>query len=137
MKKLFAILLVLPFMFSCSSDNEVEPTTEPQKGDEVTVEQIVGRYELSGLFFDDGGLGTYEDKIRLTFNSDNSGEEFNPRTLKKTPFTWSYNDKVINFTHTIHGNINGWFDKKTLKYKAYAKPEYPKTIGTYSYKKID
>lgn len=138
MKKILYILFAVCLFTACSSDDDnTTPTTDPQKGDDVTIEQIIGKYELSDLNFDNGNLGTFEDKIQLTFNADKSGEEFNPRTLKKASFNWSYNNRVINFTHSVHGSVSGWFDKSTLKYKTYAKPEYPNEIGTYFYKKIN
>lgn len=139
MNKLLTLLLFTTLLISCSSDNDnpLISNTDPQKGDEVTTEQITGKYELSELNFDSGNLGTFEDKIQLTFNADKSGEEFNPRTLKKASFSWVYNNRVISFSHSIHGSVNAWFDKTTLKYKTYAKPEYPNEIGTYSYKKLN
>ena len=120
MKKLL-ILLLLPLFIACSSDEEntSTPTTDPQKGDEVTTEQITGTYKATSIKFDNTGDGFFKDNLELTFNVDQTGEEWNPRTLEKTPFTWSYRDRIITFSYSLHKNVKGWFDKSNLKYRAY------------------
>lgn len=120
MKKLITLLLLLPFFIACSSDdNTITPNTEPQKGDDVTTEQITGTYKASSIRFDNTGYGFFSDAIELTFNSDKTGEEWNPRTLAKVPFTWSYSNRIITFSYSLHKNIKGWFDKSNLMYRAY------------------
>lgn len=135
MKKLLTLILLLPLFISCSSDNEITPTTEPETGDNMTTEQIVGTYILSDLTFDDGFIGMFNDKIELSFKDDNTLEEFNPRTLERKKYIWSYSNKVISFENTQHGKVQGWFKDGYLKYRTYAKPNYPDKIGTYSYYK--
>lgn len=135
MKKLLSLILLLPLFISCSSDNEITPTTEPETGDNMTTEQIIGTYILSDLIFDNGNDGNYNDKIELSFKGNNTLEEFNPRTLERKKYTWSYSNNVISFENTQHGNVLGWFKNGYLKYRTYAKPNYPDKIGTYTYYK--
>lgn len=121
MNKLLTLLLFTTLLISCSSDNDnpLNSSTDPQRGDEVTTEQIVGTYKASSIRFDNTGYGFFSDAIELTFNPDKTGEEWNPRTLAKAPFTWSYSDRVITFSYSLHKNIKGWFDKSNLMYRAY------------------
>lgn len=138
MKKL-SLLLLLPFfmLLSCSDSDDITPTTEPEKGDEMTIEQIVGTYVATSIKYDNGANGFFDDKIELTFNSDYTGEEWNPRTLEKSPFTWAYSDKIISFSYSLHKNVKGWFKNSELKYRDYGinngvKDKY---IATHTYMK--
>jgi hypothetical protein len=121
MKKLLYILFSVCLLTACggNEENSIIPTTEPEKGDAVTTEQIIGTYKASYIKFDNTDEGLFKDNLELTFNADQTGEERNPRTLEKTPFTWSYNDRVISFSYSLHKNVKGWFDKSNLKYRAY------------------
>lgn len=137
MKKLFLLLLVLPFLASCDDDIK-EPTKEPLKGDAVTTEQIVGTYKSVSIKLDNTDDGLFKEIILLTFNADNTGEEFNFTTQKKHPFTWTYSDRIITFSYTLHKNVKGWFDKSELKYRDYyTDPENSKTqyLATFSFSK--
>lgn len=139
MKKLFLLLLVLPFLASCSSDDDIkEPTKEPLKGDAVTTEQIVGTYKSTSIKLDNTDDGLFTEVIQLTFNADNTGEELNLTTQKTHPFTWTYSDRIITFSYTLHKNVKGWFDKSELKYRDYyIDPEDSKTqyLATFSFSK--
>jgi len=119
MKKILYILFAVCLFTVCSSDDDnTEPNTDPTKDDVVTTEQIIGTYKASSIKFDNNDLGFFKDNIELTFKADNTGEEWNPRTLDKTPFTWSYNDRVISFSYSLHKNVKGWFEKSSLIFKA-------------------
>lgn len=141
MKKLLYTLFAVCLFTACSSDDDTPtPTTEPQKGDAVTTEQIVGTYRASEIKYDNNDFGFFDDKIELTFKADNTGEEWNPRTLAKTPFTWSYNstDRVISFSYSLHQNVKGWFDNSKLKYRDYVKNNgvTSKSIATHDFVKV-
>lgn len=135
MKKLLTLILLFPLFISCSSDNEITPTTEPETGDNMTTEQIIGTYILSDLHIEGLNDAMFDEKIELSFKDNNTLEEFNPRTLEKKQYTWTYSNKVISFENTQHGKVQGWFKDSNLKYRATAKPNYPNKIGTYSYYK--
>ncbi|MFV0312256.1 MAG: hypothetical protein ACK5KN_11490 [Dysgonomonas sp.] len=135
MKKLLYILFAISLFSACSSDEDTTPTTEPEIGDNMTIEQIVGTYILSDLQFNDGFVGMFNEKIELSFKENNTLEEFNPRTLERKQYTWTYSNKVISFENTQHGKVQGWFKDGYLKYNTYAKPNYPNNIGTYTYYK--
>lgn len=121
MKKILYLLFSVCIITACSSDDHItySLSTDPLKGDEVTVDQIIGTYKSYEIVYDNTGNGIahgfFEDNIELTFNADNTGEE--KRNINKIPFTWSYNDRVISFSYSLHKNIRGWFDKSGLKYR--------------------
>lgn len=132
MKKLFLLLLVLPLLASCSSDDDIEPTKEPLHGDAVTTEQIVGTYKSASIRLDNTDDGLFTESIQLTFKADNTGQELNLATQKTHPFTWTYSDRVITFSYTLHKNVKGWFDKSELKYRDYYKNQY---LATFTFAK--
>ncbi|MFV0312190.1 MAG: hypothetical protein ACK5KN_11160 [Dysgonomonas sp.] len=133
MKKLLSLILLFPLFISCSSDNEIIPTIEPETGDNMTIEQIVGTYILSDLHIEGLNDAIFGEKIELSFKENNTLEEFNPQTLERKQYAWTYSNKVISFENTQHGKIQGWFKNGYLKYKTYAKPNNPNRIGTYTY----
>lgn len=120
MKKL-SLLLLIPFfmLLSCSDSDDVTPTTEPEKGDKVTIEQVVATYELRYVRYDNTSDGIIKDKLTLTLNEDLTSLDFNPRTLDKKESTWTHTENNITFTNSLHGKVTGWLDKNELKYKAY------------------
>ncbi|MEN9918711.1 MAG: hypothetical protein RL662_1147 [Bacteroidota bacterium] len=60
MKKLLYILFAVCLFIACSSDDDnTNPTTEPQKGEAVTTEQIVGTYKATSIKFDNTGDGFF------------------------------------------------------------------------------
>lgn len=127
MKKILCILYSVCLLAACSSDDDtLSPTTDPLKGDPVTTEQIMGEYELRHVVHDNTNHGIIKDKLRLTIKDDFTCEDFNPRTLDKKQFTWSYSDGIISFSNSLNGQVKGWFDtselwfdKSQLKYRAY------------------
>jgi hypothetical protein len=122
-------------LIGCTKSEDLASVEPRADGDEMTIEQIIGTYLPTGLRYAEGSIGAWggQDDIQLTFNSDYTGEEFNPVTLEKTPFTWSYDKRIICFTHSLHGDVQGWFENGSLKYKI--KTNISEYAGTYSYRK--
>lgn len=135
MKKLLTLILLFPLFISCSSDNEITPTTEPETGDNMTTEQIVGTYHVVDLRVDGFNDLLPNLDIELIFKNDYILEELNVKTLERKQYTWSYSNKIISFENTDNGKVQGWFKDGNLKFKTYAKPHYPNLIGTFTYSK--
>lgn len=135
MKKLLTLILLFPLFISCSSDNEITPTTEPETGDNMTTEQIVGTYHVVDLRVDGFNDLLPNLDIELIFKNDYILEELNVKTLERKQYTWSYSNKIISFENTDNGKVQGWFKDGNLKFKTYAKPYYPNLIGTFTYSK--
>lgn len=135
MKKILYILFAISLFTACSSSEDTIPTTEPETGDNMTTEQIIGTYHVVDLRVDGFNDLLPNLDIELIFKNDYILEELNLNTLERKQYTWSYSNKIISFENTDNGKVQGWFKNGNLKFKTYAKPYYPNLIGTFTYSK--
>lgn len=69
--------MIFLLLISCSSDDEAVPTTEPQKEDNITIENVVGTYIPYRVYFENSNdIGFFEYKQKITFNADQTGFDF-------------------------------------------------------------
>ncbi|MDR2917284.1 MAG: hypothetical protein LBV74_21020 [Tannerella sp.] len=135
MKKFLYILFSVCILTACSSDDDnPAPNTDPLKGDNISIEQVVGTYEPNRVYFENNSNnGFFEYNQKLTFNSDKTGYDFTYNE-DHSPFTWDLSNNIISFTHSKFGNVKAWIKDNKLSFKA----TYEETsIAIYEYKRVN
>lgn len=142
MKKLIYTLLLLSFLIACSSDDEDKKQTtstslEPNKGDDITVQDVVGMYEPYRVYFDNSKDNAFfEHKQLITFNGDGTGYDF---TYDKDheAFSWSISKNIISFKHSKYGYVKAWKSNDRISFRSiYAVYNEFTSIAIFEYKKM-
>lgn len=119
MKKIISLLLIIPFFLSCSSDEETTnpKSTEPLKGDNITVGDVVGAWKPNRSYLVLNNEEThFLYKQSFVFREDMTGYDYT-FAFDKSPFTWELKDNIIYFKHSKYGDVKAWMKNNRICFK--------------------
>lgn len=108
MKKLFLLLLVLPFLASCSSDDDLRNIEDEESN--LTIEDISGTYTLIDKRDSKTNSILMEciySSYTLDLSSNGKGSDIDKCKNETKSFSWEWKNNKTIINHTLKGKFNG------------------------------